>query len=101
MCWEAVPLFFYTYAADGVTITSRETEWSLTATPGTFMAYFARVIKAETGEQWSVTVSDDIKLATASVTFRATDVLSGLNSVAAAFGTEWRADKKTRERYTC
>ena len=95
MCWEAVPLFFYTYAADGATITSRETEWSLTATPGTFMAYFARVIKTETGEQWSVTVSDDIKLTTASVSFQSTDLLSGLNAVASAFNTEWRADKKT------
>lgn len=95
MCWVAVPLFFYTYAADGETITSRESEWSLTATPGTFMSYFARVIEAETGERWTATVSDDIKLTTASVAFQSTDLLSGLNAVASAFGTEWRADKKT------
>lgn len=95
MCWSAVPLFFYTYAADGVTITSREAEWSLTATPATFMSYLARVIEAETGERWTVTVSDDIKQTTASVTFQSTDVLSGLNAIASAFGTEWRADKKS------
>lgn len=95
MCWSAVPLFFYTYAADGVTITSREAEWSLTATPATFMSYLVRVIEAETGERWTVTVSDDIKQTTASVTFQSTDVLSGLNAIASAFGTEWRADKKS------
>lgn len=95
MCWSTVPLFFYTYAADGKTITSRETDWTLTGTPADFMAYFARVIREETGEAWSVTVSDDIPVTSATVKFESTDVLSGINSVASAFGTEWRADKKS------
>ena len=94
MRWAKIPFFMYTYAADNV-ITSRESDWSLTDTPASFMSVICKAIKNETGEEWTFSVDASLP-ASATVSFQSTDIFSGLNAVANIFKTEWWADKANR-----
>ena len=91
--WAKVPCFFYTKSADGKII-SREADWSLTDNAANFIAYIAKCIKAETGQEWSTVAAADLA-EYRSIQFSSTDIFSALNSIANAFETEWLADKKT------
>lgn len=91
--WAKVPCFFYTNGADG-RIISREADWSLTDNAANFIAYIAKCIKAETGQEWSTVAAADLA-EYRSIQFSSTDIFSALNSIANAFETEWLADKKT------
>ncbi len=97
MGWQKVPFFHYVYGA-GNAITGREPDWTLTDTPANFMRAICTAIKNETGEVWTFEVAADLA-ASATISFAATDVFSGINSIAAEFGTEWRADKTTNTLY--
>lgn len=93
MGWGKVPFFHYTYG-EGNVITAREPDWTLTDTPVNFMAAICKAIKNETGETWTYEVAEGLP-ASATLSFNASDILSGLNSIAGEFDTEWRADKAT------
>ena len=91
MGWGKVPFFHYTYG-EGNVITAREPDWTLTDTPVNFMAAICKAIKNETGETWTYEVAEGLP-ASVTLSFNASDILSGLNSIASAFDTEWLADK--------
>ena len=84
----------YSYDASG-NITGRETDWSLTDNPTNFMAAIVSAIKNETGEKWTYSVDASLP-ASSSLTFQNVDILSALNMVSSAFGTEWWTDKNNK-----
>ena len=89
MRWGKALFFFYTYS--GGSIVSKELDWSLTDNPANFMSAICDAIENETGEKWSYEVASDLA-ASASLSFSNTDILSGLNSIAGVFKTEWWFD---------
>lgn len=93
MRWGKVPFFHYTYSGVGV-ISAREPDWTLTDNAANFMAVVCRAIENETGERWTYEVDASLT-GTPTISFTATDIFSGLNSIADAFATEWLADKTT------
>ncbi|WP_289739369.1 pyocin knob domain-containing protein [Paramuribaculum intestinale] len=95
MGWQKIPFFHYSYGHDNTTITAREPDWTLTDTPANFMAAICKAIKNETGETWTYEVAVDLVGLSATLSFAVSDIYSGLNEVAGAFETEWRADKST------
>ena len=98
MGWGKVPFFHYVYSAP-TTISAREPDWTLTDTPANFMAAICRAIKNETGETWTYEIAGDLIGQSATISFAATDILSGLNAISGQFDTEWRADKATNTLY--
>ena len=99
MGWQKIPFFHYSYGHDNTTITAREPDWTLTDTPANFMAAICKAIKNETGEIWTYEVAVDLVGLSATLAFTVSDIYSGLNEVAGAFETEWRADKSTNTLY--
>lgn len=97
MGWQKVPFFHYIYGT-GNAITGREPDWTLTDTPANFMRAICTAIKNETGEVWTFEVAADLAVS-ATISFAATDIFSGINSIASEFGTEWRADKTANILY--
>ncbi|MBD5374368.1 MAG: shufflon system plasmid conjugative transfer pilus tip adhesin PilV [Bacteroides sp.] len=98
MGWGKVPFFHYVYSAP-TTISAREPDWTLTDTPANFMAAICRAIKNEIGEAWTYEIAGDLIGQSATISFAATDILSGLNAISGQFDTEWRADKATNTLY--
>lgn len=94
MGWGKILFFMYSYDASG-NITGRETDWSLTDNPTNFMAAIVSAIKNETGEKWTYSVDASLP-ASSSLTFQNVDILSALNMVSSAFGTEWWTDKNNK-----
>lgn len=91
MGWGKVPFFHYAYG-EGNVITAREPDWTLTDTPVNFMRAIVAAIKNETEEIWTYEVAEGLP-ASVTLSFNASDILSGLNAIAGEFDTEWRADK--------
>lgn len=89
-----VPFYMYTYQGGNVNgaIISREAEWTLTDTPANFMSTLCRAIKNETGVQYTFAVDASLA-ASATVTFKSADIISGLNQIANAFDTEFWLEK--------
>ena len=94
MGWGKILFFMYSYDASG-NITGRETDWSLTDNPTNFMAAIVSAIENETGEKWTYSVDASLP-ASSSLTFQNVDILSALNMVSSAFGTEWWTDKNNK-----
>ena len=94
MGWGKILFFMYSYDASG-NITGRETDWSLTDNPTNFMAAIVSAIENETGEKWTYSVDASLP-ASSSLTFQNVYILSALNMVSSAFGTEWWTDKNNK-----
>lgn len=86
MDWQKVPFFLYTS-------TSKEMDWSLTATASVFLEKIVEAIRQETGEEYGFSTD---AAGSASRTFSNVDVFSALNTIAQLFETEWWVDKTTK-----
>ena len=93
---QIVPV--YTYDVDGTTVKTREMDWEFTGSPLDAMFMVKQAIKNETGEDWTVQLSDNLP-ATISISSQSASILSVLNSIADECETEWWADKKTNTLY--
>lgn len=89
-----VPFYMYTYEGGDPTgqIISREADWVLTDTPANFMATLCRAIENETGVKYKYAVDAGLA-ASATITFSSVDIISALNAIANAFGTEFWLQK--------
>ena len=85
--WSKIPFFFYT--GEGANMT-REPDWELTGSASYFMECFNKAIYHEIGvtEELNIAIASGLP-ASAYLKFDNTDLLSGLNSIATAFETEW------------
>lgn len=93
---KKIPFFLYT-RTDGE-ITSRESDWTLTATPEMFISQVLDSILTETGRECSGMVSGE---GSKNLSFNNTDIISALNSIADAFKTEWWVENNTIHLAKC
>ena len=93
---QIVPV--YTYGTDGTTVKTREMDWEFTGSPADAMFMVKQAIKNETGEEWTVQLSDSLP-ATISISSQSASILSVLNSIADECETEWWTDKNTNTLY--
>lgn len=91
--WDKQPACVYTYENDGVTVKSREFDWSFVGSPADAMQIVKQAIKNETGETWTVMVSDSLP-ASIEISGQASSIKSVLASIADLCQTEYWADKK-------
>lgn len=96
--WKKTPLFFYTYESNGTTIATREPSWDITDNAKNILDLIAKVILTETGETWKTSVASDLG-GYKSMQFSNADIITGLNTIADEWETEWRADKATKTLY--
>ena len=60
MIWDKIPVPLYTYESDGLTIKSREMDWDFTGSPADAMYMVKQAIKNETGEDWTIQLSESL-----------------------------------------
>lgn len=98
MAWEKHILPVYTYESDGTTVKTREMDWDFTGSPTDAMYMVQQAIKNETGETWTVQLSDSLP-ATISISSQSGSIFSIINDIAGQCETEWWADKSTNTLY--
>lgn len=92
MLWDRAPACIYTYDWDGITMKSREFEWSFVGAPIDALYAVAQAIYYETGERWSYELAEGLP-ASISLSVSNDTIFSVLSSIAEACETEWWADK--------
>lgn len=96
--WGKTPLFFYNFGTDGGTISSREPEWDITDNAKNILDLIARAIEFETGQKWNTAIALDLG-GYKTLSFRNTNIISGLNALADEWETEWYVDKSAKTLY--
>ena len=91
--WDKQPACVYTYEDDGTTVKSREFDWTFTGSPADAMSIILQAIRNETGETWSMMISDSLP-ATINITCQASSIKAVLASIAGECETEYWADKR-------
>lgn len=91
--WDKHPACVYTYEGDGTTVKSREFDWTFTGSPADAMSIILQAIRNETGETWSMMISDSLP-ATINITCQASSIKAVLASIAGECETEYWADKR-------
>ena len=98
MAWDKQITPVYTYEDDGTTVKSRDMDWDFTGSPADAMYIVKQAIKNETGEEWTVQLSDSLP-ATITISSQSASIFAVLNSISSECETEWWADKKTNTLY--
>ena len=98
MKWDKIPVPLYTYESDGTTVKGREMDWEFTGSPADAMYMVMQAIRNETGENWTIQLSDSIP-ATITISSQSNSIFSLLTSIANECKTEWWADKSTNVLY--
>lgn len=93
MAWDKQPACVYTYEEDGVTVKTREFDWSFVGSPADAMHIVRQAIKNEMGEEWSVMLSDSLP-SSIEIAGGASSILAVLSDIANQCETEYWADKK-------
>lgn len=96
--WQKIIVPVYSYNEDGVTIASRELDWTYTGTPAGLLSMIARAIEEETGERWEVSLSEDLP-ETVTIAAQSSSVWSLLSELAEQCETEWWANKGAQHVY--
>lgn len=94
MAWDKQPACVYTYEDDGKTIKSREFDWSFVGSPADAMYIVLQAIKNETGEEWSLALSDSLP-SSIEITGQASSILAVLSDIANQCETEYWVDRKS------
>lgn len=98
MAWDKQITPVYTYEDDGTTVKSRDMDWDFTGSPADAMYIVKQAIKNETGEEWTVQLSDSLP-ATITISSQSASIFAVLNSISSECETEWWADRKTNTLY--
>lgn len=91
--WNKQPACVYTYEDDGVTVKSREFDWTFVGSPADAMQIVRQAIRNETGEEWDVALSDSLP-ASIEITAQAASIQSMLATIADLCGTEYWTTKE-------
>lgn len=92
--WAKQPACVYTYEEDGVTVKSREFDWSFVGSPADAMQIVKQAVKNETGEIWNVVLSDSLP-SSIEITAQAASIQSILSTIAEQCETEYWTDKSS------
>lgn len=90
--WNKQPACVYTYEEDGTTVKTREFDWSFVGSPADAMQIVRQAIRNETGEEWSVVISDSLP-ASIELSAQAASIQSVLASIADLCETEYWTTK--------
>ena len=90
--WNKQPACVYTYEEDGTTVKTREFDWSFVGSPADAMQIVRQAIRNETGEEWSVAISDSLP-ASIELSAQAASIQSVLSSIADLCETEYWTTK--------
>lgn len=93
--WQKIIVPVYAYNEDGVTIKSRELDWTFTGTPADAMFMIQQTLRNELGEEWSISLGDDLP-ETITITAQSSSVWSVLSDLAEQCETEWWAEKSAQ-----
>lgn len=93
MAWDKQPACVYTYEDDGKTIKSREFDWSFVGSPADAMYIVLQAIRNETGEEWSLALSDSLP-SSIEIKGQASSILAVLSDIANQCETEYWVDRK-------
>ena len=85
-----VPFFLYKTVGGH---TYKEAEWSLTDLPSNFLAILCTTIYNETGQKYTYAIGADVAVASATLAFNCTDIISAISQIANAFETELWLEK--------
>lgn len=91
--WNKQPACVYTYGEDGVTVKSREFDWSFVGSPADAMQIIKQAIKNEIGEDWSIALADALP-ANIEISSQTSSIAGVLSDIAAQCETEYWVDKK-------
>ncbi len=95
--WDKHPACVYSYD-DDAEVSSKEFDWTFVGSPADAMYIIAQSILEETGEEWSVEISDSLP-ATIELTCQADSIKSILSAIAEQCDTDWWVDKPTNTLY--
>lgn len=96
--WQKTLTPVYTYEDDGVTVKTREFDWTFTGTPADAMFMIEQAILHETGEKWTMRLGDDLP-ETIELSSQASSVWDVLSDIAEQCKTEWWTDKQSNDLY--
>lgn len=91
--WSKQPACVYTYEADGVTVKSKEFDWSFVGSPADAMQIVKQAIKNEIGEDWTIVIADSLP-ATIEISSQTSSIASILSDIASQCETEYWVDKE-------
>lgn len=95
MRWQKIIVPVYSYNEDGVTVKSRELDWTFTGTPADAMYMVKQTLRNELGEVWDISVGEDLP-ETVTIVAQSSSVWSVLSELAELCETEWWANKKSQ-----
>lgn len=96
--WQKTLIPVYTYEDDGVTVKTREFDWTFTGTPADAMYMVEQALLHETGEKWTMRLGDDLP-ETIELSSQASSVWDILSEIADRCKTEWWTDKASNDLY--
>ena len=91
--WNKQPACVYAYEDDGVTVKSREFDWTFVGSPADAMQIIKQAIKNEIGEEWTISIADSLP-ATIEISSQTSSIASILSDIAAQCETEYWVEKK-------
>lgn len=92
--WDKQPACVYTYESDGVTVKTREFDWTIVGSPADAMQIIKQAIKNETGEEWNVKIAESLP-ASIEISSQTSSIKSVLASIADQCQTEYWVEKAT------
>ena len=95
MRWQKIIVPVYTYNEDGVTIKSRELDWTFTGTPASVMYMIQQTLRNELGEVWTISLGNDLP-ETITISAQSSSIWSVLSDLAEQCETEWWAGKSAQ-----
>ena len=95
MRWQKIIVPVYTYNEDGVTIKSRELDWTFTGTPASVMYMIQQTLRNELGEVWTISLGNDMP-ETITISAQSSSIWSVLSDLAEQCETEWWAEKSAQ-----
>ena len=98
MRWQKIIVPVYTYNEDGVTIKSRELDWTFTGTPASVMYMIQQTLRNELGEVWTISLGNDLP-ETITISAQSSSIWSVLSDLAEQCETEWWAEKSAQVLY--
>lgn len=91
--WDRQPACVYTYQEDGVTLKTREFDWSFVGSPADAIHIVLQSIRNEVGEEWTARIADSLP-ATVELSSQTASIQSVLSSIADQCETEYWVDMK-------
>lgn len=92
--WDKHPACIYTYEDDGITIKSREFDWTFAGSPADAIHIALQSVRNETGEDWKAALSDSLP-SSIELACQASSILSVISSIAELCETEYWMDMST------